>query len=163
MRTSGLRFRDPSAGLARFADDILVGCPACAGPASVRADPDADRPDATWLRRRLICAGCGHTAEWDAPRHGAGRLLPHLTGPDDPYFGLPLWLRTDVRRHVLWAYNARHLTLLEQYVTAELRERGPAVSCCSMTMIEQLPAWMKAAKHRPDLLRAIHRLQDRLL
>jgi hypothetical protein len=31
-----------------------------------------------------------------------------------------------------------------------------------MSMLEQLPAWMKVAKHRGDLLRAVQRLRVRL-
>ncbi|WP_045748448.1 hypothetical protein [Actinoplanes rectilineatus] len=162
MSTVSTRFRDPMVRLRRFGDDILVCCPACSGRASIRPAPSADNPRAAGLHRRLTCSGCGHVAHWSAPQHGNGRSLPHLSGPEDPYFGLPLWLRTDFRGHVFWAYNADHLTLLEQYLTADLRERGSAFSCCDMSLLEQLPAWMKAAKHRGDLLRAVHRLRARL-
>lgn len=162
MSTAGTRFRDPMVRLWRFGDEILVRCPSCAGPASTRPDPTVDDPGEACLHRRLTCAGCGHTASWSAPRHGNARLMPRLSGPDDPYFRLPLWLRADFRGHVLWAYNARHLTLLEQYLAAGLRERGPGSSCCEMSMLEQLPAWMKAAKHRDDLLRTVQRLRAHL-
>jgi hypothetical protein len=41
---------------------------------------------------------------------------------------------------------------------ADLRERtGP-----SMSMLDRLPAWMKKAGHRSDVLRAIDRLRDLL-
>lgn len=162
MSTTGTRFRDPGVRLRRFADDILACCPACSGQASIRPDPTVDDQRAAPLHRRLTCSGCGHIAAWSAPRHGNGRLLPHLSGPEDPYFGLSLWLRTDFRGHVFWAYNAAHLTLLEHYLTAGLRERSPAFSCCEMSLLEQLPAWMKVAKHRGDILRAVHRLRVHL-
>ncbi|MFG1990582.1 hypothetical protein ACGFJ7_11470 [Actinoplanes sp. NPDC048988] len=149
------RFRDTGARLSHVGDDILVHCPACDGPATVR-------PHNTRLHRRLTCTNCAHTATWTAPRHGAGHLLPHLSGPNDPYFNRPLWLRTDFRGHTLWAYNAAHLTLLQQYLTAHLRERAHLRSCCDMSMLEQLPAWLKAAKHRTALLQATHTLQSQL-
>jgi hypothetical protein len=161
MGTAGSRFRDPGHGLGHFGHDILVHCPGGSHPAAVIADPNIDDPYTAQLTRRLSCTQCAHTATWNAPRHGSGHLLPHLSGPNDPYFGLPLWLRTEIRRHILWAYNARHLTLLENYLGAALRERAPGFSCCEMTMLEELPAWMKTAKNRDSLLAATRELRKR--
>ncbi|MGI5171658.1 hypothetical protein ACQEU3_45665 [Spirillospora sp. CA-253888] len=39
----------------------------------------------------------------------------------------PLWLQRSCCGHVLWAYNVRHLDLLESYAAAKLRE-GRTVS-----------------------------------
>ncbi|SNY45084.1 hypothetical protein [Paractinoplanes atraurantiacus] len=150
------RFRDTGARLWHYGDDILVHCPACDSPATVRP------ADGSRIQRRLTCTHCAHTATWNAPRHGAGHLLPHLSGPNDPYFKLPLWLRTDFRGHTLWAYNAAHLALLQQYLAATLRERARILSSCDMSLLEQLPAWLKAAKHRTALLKATHVLQSQL-
>jgi hypothetical protein len=61
---------------------------------------------------------------------------------------------------VLWAYNAEHLNVLEEYVSAHLRERGHSVT--HMTMLERLPKWIKDAKHRDEVLRAIGRLRASL-
>jgi hypothetical protein len=88
------------------------------------------------------------------------RLLPEFSGPDDPYFGLPLWLSIDCCGKVLWAYNAEHLNLLEGYVGARLRERGDFLG--TMSMLERLPRWMKSANHRTEVLRAIQRLRKSL-
>lgn len=57
----------------------------------------------------------------DRPETSA--LTFHQDGRD-PYFGMPLWLATDCGPHDLWAYNEAHLSLLESYVAANLRERG---------------------------------------
>jgi hypothetical protein len=58
---------------------------------------------------------------------------------------------------VLWAYNAEHLNVLEAYVSAHLRDRGNKMT--DMTMLESLPKWVKDAKHRDEVLRAISRLR----
>jgi hypothetical protein len=58
----------------------------------------------------------------------------------------------------LWALNEAHLTLLEDYVAARLRERGQAEG---MTLVARLPAWLKSAKNRGEVLRVITRLRDR--
>jgi hypothetical protein len=78
------------------------------------------------------CAGCG--AQTRLPV----RWWP-LGTPEglDPVFGLPLWLRTACRGHLLWAYNARHLghesgtsavaarsAIEEEYQIIDPRRRG---------------------------------------
>jgi hypothetical protein len=156
------RFRDPLTRLWRFADEILVHCPNCDREASVIPDLEfADDPRRSPLHRRLSCLRCGHTDSWTAPRAGIGWTIPEPSGPTDPYFGLPLWLRANCcGGHVLWAYNAKHLDLLEAYLTARLRERGDYLG--SMSLVERLPAWLKSAKHRDEALRSIRRLRASL-
>lgn len=85
------------------------------------------------------------------------RPLATATRPYDPYFGTPLWLATDCRGHVLWAYNTAHLDLLEAYVSAQLRERGSIPG--SMSLVERLPAWIKDGRHRSEVLSGIRRLR----
>ncbi|MCP2327328.1 hypothetical protein HDA40_005835 [Hamadaea flava] len=76
----------------------------------------------------------------------------------DPCSGLPLWLAVPFRGRVLWAINADHLTFLENYVAADLRETAPGNS----RLASRIPAWIKSAKNRDDILRALARLRARL-
>lgn len=82
--------------------------------------------------------------------------------PVDPYFQRPVWLQASCCGHVLWAYNVRHLNLLEAYVAAKLRERGELVPWAPTSLVERLPAWLKAAKNRTEVLRTIRRLRSTL-
>jgi hypothetical protein len=150
------RFHDPGDRLEAFLDEVLVRCPRCAELARVTPTPGDNgsaRPD--WLAdRRLVCAACALVRTWPAP--GARRTC--VTGTDvDPWFGEPLWLRADVAGHVLWAYNLRHLTLLQGYVGATLRtkDRTPGMI---HTLLNRLPTWMKQARHRDELVAAFARL-----
>ncbi|MFF5225938.1 hypothetical protein [Dactylosporangium sp. NPDC000521] len=146
--TGGHRFQDPLADLYELAaGDILVVCPRCG-----RRAVDVPRPGGG---RRLACAACGYVVEAQA---GASSVWG---GPVDPYFREPLWLRAECcGGHVLWAFNRRHLDLLDGYVGARLRERGDGPG--GMTLVARLPAWMKAAKHRAEILRAVDRLRRTL-
>jgi hypothetical protein len=107
---------------------------------------------------RLSCPRCGHTRDWRPRPAGVGDrhlydglAVPRLSGPDDPFFGLPLWLqRPCCGQQVLWAYNIAHLELLERYVRARHRERASWTG--SGSMLERLPAWIKAARNRDDML-----------
>jgi hypothetical protein len=82
----------------------------------------------------------------------------------DPYFDLPLLLQTGCcGGKLLWAYNLDHLAFLEAFVAARLRERSDAVRAGDgyrrMSMVTKLPAWLKSAKHRDEILTRIVRLR----
>jgi hypothetical protein len=117
------------------------------GPAEQRRLDDGT----VGTRRRLRCTTCGLFRD-EFPSSSV------FGAPIDPYFRLPLWLRADCCAHVLWAYNRQHLDLLEAYVAAGLRERGTGPGA-PMSMVERLPAWLKSAKHRPEVLRTIQRMR----
>jgi|SRR5688572_22075913 len=83
-------------------------------------------------------------------------LAPAVGEPNDPWFGLPLWLQTRCAGEVLWAFNARHLSLLKSYAGASLRERKPKVN---RSLASRLPTWIKEANHREAVLRGVSRLE----
>ncbi|MGW4941589.1 hypothetical protein ACWEOZ_08375 [Actinoplanes sp. NPDC004185] len=99
-------------------------------------------------------SGCGRSAF-------RARRWSCWGGPVDPYFGLPLWLRTTCcGGRTLWAFNRAHLDLLEGHLAAGLRERGTAGQ--GMTVLARLPAWLKSARHRGEVLSALTRLRRSL-
>ncbi|AOS63841.1 TFIIB-type zinc ribbon-containing protein [Actinoalloteichus hymeniacidonis] len=148
------RFIDPAIQVPHLAaEDIMVVCPRCANRAISRAYPNESRFIISWPRR-LTCPTCAYTADWDASSCSA------WGGPTDPFFRFPLWLTAECcGGRELWVLNAQHLDLLEQYVAARIRER---LHGSGMTMIARLPAWIKSAKHRAEILRTIHRLRATL-
>jgi len=157
MTPSPPRFTDAKITLASFLDEILVVCPRCAQRARVTPEPKSD--GTMFAPRRLVCAACGLTRE---VRKGTVTLGARGT-PRDAYFGEPLWLRASWGRKTLWAYNARHLAYLEDFVRAELRAHSrtnPACSNCSV--ISRLPRWMKEAGNRKQLLSMIAKLRATL-
>ncbi|WP_158885738.1 hypothetical protein [Amycolatopsis anabasis] len=160
------RFRDREVTSWDFvlgADEVLVHCPRCDARAKVISRP-GDPPARLHDRRRLVCFACGHAA--DETREAAKtRCGPAGVGTvRDPFFGCRLWLQADCRGEVLWAYNLRHLAYLRSYVEAGLREKfvpDPANgSYRRMTMTAKLPAWLKSAKNRSEVLRVIDRLGE---
>ncbi|MEO0324829.1 MAG: hypothetical protein AAF447_17835 [Myxococcota bacterium] len=116
-----------------------------------------------WLRERpihyrastreldFLCA-CG---EVNRKTHRPGRLLGIAV---DPYQALPLWFSASFKGESLWAYNRPHLSYLRQYVAAIERGRFEYPNAA---LGARLPRWMKAARHRSDLLAAIDRLARR--
>jgi hypothetical protein len=93
-----------------------------------------------------------------------GRFPAGSTRSTDPYLDLPLKLQIATRHGWLWAHNLEHLDLIGQYVRAPLRERAPWYDTGQkMTLVARLPRWIKLAKNREDVLRAIDRLHASLL
>ncbi|TDB26339.1 hypothetical protein ATCM_00830 [Stenotrophomonas sp. ATCM1_4] len=147
-----------------------------------------DSAEGTWVGQvrysgRSPCGYCGHqwvsVCEQRACAAHAG--LTHLPGtcrqcgrqsdvavgmsrvrdgsPADPHFGLPLHLVESTRAGVVWAYNAAHVQALQAFAVSKLRERGGVHNA---SMISRLPTWMKLARHRALLQRALERLLQRL-
>jgi hypothetical protein len=147
MSPTPVRFHDPRATLADFASSTLVRCRRCERIAHFERRPctprDADRM--SHPHTRLVCRSCG--------------LCRINTGPS--YGPWPtLWLRTGTRHGELWAYNLQHLDLIRRFVAADLRERAPWYDTGQkMTLVARLPAWIKSAKNRYEVLRAVDRLR----
>lgn len=149
------RFIDSREQWTDFLEEILVRCPSCSGCARVLPRNPAEV--SAFAPRRMVCGACGlirdHEGQAVAVREGV-----------DAYFGAPLWLTTRCCGETLWAYNARHLDLLESFVAAGLREqeRHPEHGWSNRSLANRLPAWIKAGKNRPELLRALQQLRERL-
>lgn len=77
----------------------------------------------------------------------------------DPFFGLELALKEETRHGTVWTYNAEHLQELKQFTGAGLREN----STTKWSYFARLPSWVKAAKNREMVLKAIARLEKRLI
>jgi transcription elongation factor Elf1 len=104
----------------------------------------------------MTCDGCGTSTDVS---YG---MWP-VTVPDalvDNCFGLPLRLQVPCAGHVLWAFNARHLAYLKEFLQADLRQRRGATNA---SVVSRLPGWLKQAKHRAEALRAVERLERLLL
>jgi len=97
------------------------------------------------------CPQCGHQCLVNASMR---RIVP---GDQciDPHFGLPLRLVADTRHGSVWAYNRRHLAELSGYVSATLRVRQGGGNGA---MFSRLPKWMKLAKHRDEIAKALSRI-----
>lgn len=156
------RFMDTGHTKYHFLDHVLVRCPRCAGVARVApaVPPAAGTVLSLSARRRFVCRGCGSAR--DATRSGL-RLFRERGEATDPFFGLPLWLQAETRHGRVWAYNPEHLEVIRRFVAAPLRERAPwDAQVKKMTLVARLPSWIKSAKNRDEVLRAVERIRSTL-
>lgn len=155
------RFRDAGQSIYSFGDTFLVRCPRCDRRAEVTLLPPAPMPrtraSGLFAPRRCVCAHCAYVKEW------RGKKLSIGGAACDWYFGYPLWLQTACCGNTLWAYNEPHLRFLEEFVSADLREREPRLrDSHSLTYAARLPRWMQVAANRDDALRGLARLREML-
>ncbi|GAA4020483.1 hypothetical protein [Streptomyces plumbiresistens] len=160
MSPEPTRFRDRRSTAYDFIGSVLVRCPRCTRIAHVEAHRTTEEalPTRLFAPRRLVCRACGLSRTWQGRsiEFSGGRHSPAR----DPYFRLPLWLQVETRHGGLWAYNLEQLDLLGRFVGASLRERAPWYDTGQkMTYVARLPTWIKNAKNRDEVLRAVDRLR----
>lgn len=109
------------------------------------------RPDTLAVR----CPICKHSSQV-----ALSASRKHDNEGHDPHFGLPLRLIERTRAGLLWVYNAEHIDELRRYVAADQRERYRTAG--NKTMVARLPTWMKLARHRSMMLKALDRLAAKL-
>lgn len=99
------------------------------------------------------CPTCGHRGAY---RAYAGRSTLSWSRSGLPFRRGP-YLRRSIGNYTLWVYNLEHLTALEEWLGATLRERPEKRA---LTMMARLPRWMKAASARPRVLRALADMRE---
>jgi hypothetical protein len=149
------RFRDDGRSHFSYLDDILVKCPKCAAAGHVlpsgvsRAHPKVP----AFAPRRFYCSGCHHRVE----SHSG--IMTFGTDGRDPYLRLALRLQARTRHGVLYAYNGAHLDWIAVFVAAPLRERRIEHGSANRSIASRLPVWVKSAKNREGVLRAVARMR----
>ncbi|MBK6573744.1 MAG: hypothetical protein IPG21_14940 [Saprospiraceae bacterium] len=106
----------------------------------------------------VTCEAC-NTVNRISENWESYQLKYHASGTIDPVFGLPLWYAGSVKGELIWAYNQKHLTEIENYVRATLRER--TTDRFKMTMVEKLPDFIKSAKNREEVLKTLEKMQNK--
>jgi ribosomal protein S27AE len=152
-----LRFDAKPESIHTLMNRILVVCSGCGSRAVVLALGHSPQNPTPFQTRRVICGACGYSKEWC----GSGLAYDWNADPVcEPFFNLSLWLQLPCAgHHLLWAFNERHLNLLESYVGAVLRE---TYTTSTRIIPEALPEWMIVAKHRDEVLRGIQKLKNLL-
>jgi len=134
-------------------EPVLVVCPKCDSKSSVVPHGEG--------AVRCTCFSCGYTST----QSSNGRSFCwYDENPTDGYFGFNLWLQTDCIGNSLWAFNQKHLQFLESYVGANLRERtkDDKWGWSNSSLASRLPKWLKSAKNRDLILKAIHELKSKI-
>lgn len=163
------KFIDTDESVFDFGNEFLVVCPKCSLMAKVilkRENADFE----IFSYRKIVCLNCGLSKDWNGsgiigfhsgkvPEKSSSRKWIAIGGNFDWYFQEPLWLQINCCGETLWAYNFKHLEFIENYVTARLRRRIPNQN---QSLASRLPKWIKNAKNREEIIKAIAKLKEKL-
>lgn len=107
--------------------------------------------------RQNLMGTCPHCAKRNQVHVTVSPRVPYDHSVD-PFLGMELALEEQTRHGLVWVYNATHLVELRTFIGAKVRERYRQSS-----YFGRLPAWIKAAKNRNDVLEALAKLEARAL
>lgn len=79
-----------------------------------------------------------------------------ISGGKPEYAGYPLYFVTSYDGKPIWAINPTHLQYLIDYIGADLREKPD-----NRGLSYNLPKFMKSAKNRDGILKALYKLQKK--
>ena len=164
------RFQEENKYIHEFADKFLVACPKCSGRAEVvlAENIDFNPSNHLFLSRKIICSNCGYSKRKESSSGITQTLFSTqkdtssyvvIGGNFDWYFQESLWLQVECCGETLWAYNKAHLEFIENYVAATLRTRAPNIN---KSLASRFPQWIKSAKNRDEILKAISKLKEKL-
>ena len=161
------QFFDKSESIYEFSDEFLIVCPKCVLMAKVLPVDNSEILGA----RKLICSNCGYSKPTNISKSSGGIASIEFSrerntqsyivigGAFDWYFRELLWLQIECCGETLWAYNEKHLSFIENYVAAKIRARTPNTN---KSVASRLPQWIKSAKNRDEILKAIGKLREKL-
>lgn len=134
----------------RYNATVKRNCDSCGQPMDIAIPNNREKVE----ELTIPCSHCGQVRTYQ-PKNDVYKLTYKNSGICDPVFNLPLWFQCNIKGETFWAYNREHLAEIRSYVSAKLRERQTTTHT---TMVERLPNFIKVAKNRLAILRAIDKL-----
>ncbi|MCM3066410.1 hypothetical protein ABEP17_04065 [Priestia flexa] len=131
--------------LYKFHDFILVQCPSCQLCARITSVSHING------LHQCECSNCGYD---DSASHKMELSFEFKEG-FDPFFNLPLYLKTSCPNHLLWAYNLEHLQYIESYVKVGHPRHIPEPDLFHV----YVPSWVTSSEDQKEALAKIEQLK----
>jgi hypothetical protein len=141
------RFKDANLRPWAFSNKTMVVCPKCKNKAIVTSSFNPEKAE-------LSCSFCHYYS--NKPTYQNENKDSNYT--KDYFFNCEIWLQASFRGEWFRAHNYEHLSYMEQYIRAGLRERNNREY---FTLVEKLPKFIKSAKNREKLLKLIDKLKKK--
>ena len=147
-----------NATLNDYLREVICVCPKCGGPARITAKSKYAIP---WNPTNVmfICLKCPNRQTWTSQPGKTDFANYNPSDGNEPYFGYPLYLQEKVVQHVLVAFSKKHVEDLVEYIAAKDR---PSPENSKWAMVNRLPKWVKLAKNRTPVLKALNQMQKRI-
>jgi len=147
-----------NATLNDYLREIICVCPKCDGPAKITARSKYSLP---WnpYEVKFIYLKCPQRESWPSQKWESDFVSYNPSDGYEPYFGYTLYLQENVGQNNLIAFSKKHAEDLAEYIEAEDR---PSPENSKWAMVNRLPKWVKLAKNRASVLKAINRMQVKI-
>jgi len=139
------RFKAEVKTIYDFYDKILIKCPRCDEQATIVKKTGEN---GYLVDEVLSCENCGFIKKGE---HIFNEIQPELL------------LEISCCGNKLWVLNEEHLEYIENFVSAELRERvHDENGWRNQSLSSRLPKWIQSAKNRDEILKAVEKLKKRI-
>lgn len=164
------KFQDFQYHAFSYDTEMIVVCPICGKAGHVQYDPNKKiayfKCDGCYTHKKII-PGADHSKKQyvnASETISQVIVLENIRHGEDPYFHYPLYYQTNFRGNIVWAMNKQHLQYLIDYISAKIRSVDADFHKTNKTMRSQsdrLPTFMKTAKNRESLRKALIKLQKK--
>lgn len=147
-----------NAGLNDYLREVICICPKCGGAAKISAESKYTLPWEPYCIK-FICLNCPQRESWPSSTWKSDFINYNPSNGYEPYFGYQLYLQESVCQNNLIVFNRKHAEDLAEYIKAEHR---PSPKNTKWSMVNRLPKWMKLAKNRTSVLKALSLIQVKI-
>ena len=146
-----------NARLTNYFREVHCVCPSCSSPAVIRANSRYAMP---WIPTevKFSCSRCAFRIDWPS-----SRWVSRFDGYDpsdavEPYFGFSLVAVEQVAGRSLGILSPSHADDLAYFIRARHR---PRPENRKWAMVNRLPTWVKLARNRVKVLKAINNAKQK--
>lgn len=105
----------------------------------------------------LNCSFCGQNKSFYATNDNV-KVQRNAQIDSDPFLNYPLYLCENTKLGKIFAYHPEQLAIFKAYIQADLREN----TTFHKGYFSRLPTWIKSAKNRDLVLKAIGKLEQKI-
>lgn len=99
----------------------------------------------------LKCLACNQEKEYEIKWY---RYIKDEA--NDPYFGMELLLKAEIRDNLIWFYNFEHLNYIKKYILSDIRNDSKA---SKYSLIFKLPKFIKLRKNQDIIIKNMQKLE----
>ena len=104
----------------------------------------------------LTCKSCMYRKIWDESKDHMHFINFNYSEGIEPYFGYQLTNHINIKGNPLSIFSPKHALDIAEYIEAEDR---PNPENAKWSMVNRLPKWVKLAKNRKIVLKALSKVR----
>lgn len=143
-----------NATLNNYLREVHCECPKCGESSIISAESKYSMP---WRPYNVLlsCKNCMHRQNWNEEKDYTYFVNFNYSDGIEPYFGYQLTNHISIKGNPLSIFSPKHALDIAEYIEAEDR---PHPENSKWSMVNRLPKWVKLAKNRKVVLKALSKI-----